>query len=67
MTKFGEPEPWSPEEVHVFLAKVRKEIEDPKLHGYFYKRRVWGQKPLNSGSATKKPAPQTETVAGSSP
>lgn len=61
MTKFGEPEPWSPEEVHVFLAKMRKEMEDPKLHGYFYKRRVWGQKPL--GPATKKPVPQTEAIS----
>lgn len=61
MTKFGEPEPWSPEEVHVFLAKMRKEMEDPKLHGYFYKRRVWGQKPWDS--ATKKPTAQTQTIS----
>ena len=61
MTKFGDPEPWSPEEVYVFLAKMRKEIEDPKVHGCCYKRRVWGQKPLDS--ATKKPAPQTETIS----
>ena len=41
LTKFGEPEPWSPEEVQVFLAKTRKEFADPKLHCYVYKRRVW--------------------------
>ena len=41
MTKFGEPEPWSPAEVQVFLAKVRKEMADPKIHPYIVKRRVW--------------------------
>lgn len=45
LTKFGEPEPWQPEEVQVFLAEVRKEIETPGMHAYYLKRRVWGQKP----------------------
>lgn len=47
-TKFGEPEPWSPAEVQVYLAKLRKEIETPGLHAYYLKRRVWGQKPLDA-------------------
>lgn len=48
MTRFGEPTPWTPEEVHVFLAKARQEVNDPKLHAYFLKKRVWAQKPFNS-------------------
>ena len=47
MTHFAYPTPWTPEEVHVYLAKARQEINDPKLHAYFLKRRVWAQKPFN--------------------
>lgn len=47
LTKFGEPEPWSPEEAQVFLAKVKNELNDPRLHFYVWKRRVWGMKPLS--------------------
>lgn len=48
MTRFGEPEPWTPEEVHVYLAKVRKEIENPDIHAYVFRRRVWAQKPFDN-------------------
>lgn len=34
LTHFGEPEPWTKEEVHVFLAEVRKELKDPYIHAY---------------------------------
>lgn len=34
LTHFGEPEPWSKEEVQVFLAKVRVELKDPHIHAY---------------------------------
>lgn len=36
LTKFGAPEPWTKEEVHVFLASVRKELLDPNIHAYQY-------------------------------
>ena len=48
LTKFGQPEPWTPEEVHVFLAKVRKEMGTPGLHTYQYLRRTWAQKPYET-------------------
>lgn len=38
--------PWSPEEVKVFLDKVRAEIEGGGFHAYLFKKRVWAQKPL---------------------
>ena len=41
---FGEPEPWGAEEVQVYLARLRKELADLKLHCYFYKR-VWVSTP----------------------
>jgi hypothetical protein len=34
LTHFGEPVPWSKEEVHVFLAKVRTELSSPHIHAY---------------------------------
>lgn len=36
---------WSMEEVHVYLAKVRKELRDKKHHTYFWTRTVYGRKP----------------------
>lgn len=36
LTKFGAPSPWTKEEVAVYLAKVRGELKDPKIHGYGY-------------------------------
>ncbi|KAJ5827961.1 uncharacterized protein N7525_006214 [Penicillium rubens] len=45
LTKFGEPEPWTKEEVQVYLARVRAELKDPHVHRYGYCRRVWARKP----------------------
>ena len=38
MTHFGEFV-WTPGEVHVFLAKARKEVNDPKLRAQFFKKK----------------------------
>lgn len=43
MTHFGEPEPWTPEAVQVYLAKVRNEIETGGFHAYTVMKRVWGE------------------------
>lgn len=34
LTHFGEPEPWTTEEVHLFLAAVRHEMKNARIHGY---------------------------------
>lgn len=34
LTHFGEPKPWTKEEVQVYLAKVRAELRDPHIHSY---------------------------------
>lgn len=34
LTHFGEPEPWTKEEVQVYLAKVRAELKNPHIHAY---------------------------------
>lgn len=36
LTKFGAPQPWSADEVRVYVAKVRRELQNPKLHIYHY-------------------------------
>ncbi|KAJ5097856.1 hypothetical protein N7532_004857 [Penicillium argentinense] len=45
LTKYGSPEPWTKEEVHVYVAKMRKELKDPSYHTYQRARRVWARKP----------------------
>jgi len=34
LTKFGEPAPWSMNEVIVYVAELRKEIMNPRIHCY---------------------------------
>lgn len=41
LTRWGQPTPWRPEEVQVWLAKVRNDINDPRIHSYDIWRRVW--------------------------
>ncbi|KAF7517698.1 hypothetical protein PCG10_001073 [Penicillium crustosum] len=36
LTHFGEPEPWTTDEVQVYLAKVRLELKNPDTHGWNY-------------------------------
>lgn len=37
---------WSREEVAVYAAHVRRQMRDPKSHGYYRQKVVWGRKPL---------------------
>ncbi|KAI8405781.1 hypothetical protein FOFC_13242 [Fusarium oxysporum] len=37
---------WSVEEVHTFLSSVRKDLNNPKIHGYWPICSVYGRKPL---------------------
>ncbi|KAJ5332859.1 uncharacterized protein N7506_006642 [Penicillium brevicompactum] len=46
LTKFGAPEPWSHDEVIVYIAKLRAELKNPRYHIYERARRVWGRKPF---------------------
>ncbi|KAJ5371970.1 hypothetical protein N7517_003976 [Penicillium concentricum] len=45
LTKYGAPTPWTPEEVQVYLSKVRAELRNPRTHAYELGRRVWARKP----------------------
>ncbi|KAJ5104432.1 hypothetical protein NUU61_001779 [Penicillium alfredii] len=46
LTKFGDPVPWSNEEVQVYVAKVRREIANPRFHIYERAKRIWARKPF---------------------
>ncbi|KAJ6003805.1 hypothetical protein N7540_012945 [Penicillium herquei] len=45
MTKFGDPEPWTETEVHVYNSQMRKELLNPRHHVYQRSKRVWARKP----------------------
>lgn len=47
LTKYGAPKPWSPEEVHVYVAQARNELK-AGYHIYQDVKRVWAQKPLDA-------------------
>lgn len=34
LTRFGEPKPWTKEEVQVYVAKIRAELKRPQYHTY---------------------------------
>jgi hypothetical protein len=34
LTKYGDPEPWTKDEVHVYCAKLRSELKNPSYHAY---------------------------------
>lgn len=36
LTKYGTPEPWSADEVRVYVASVRQELKTPRLHIWHY-------------------------------
>ncbi|CAK3830603.1 Hypothetical predicted protein [Lecanosticta acicola] len=46
LTKHGAPEPWSADEVRVYVAGVRNDLKKKGMHIYHLTRRVWAQKPL---------------------
>lgn len=48
LTKFAQPTPWSPDEVRVLVAKLKRELDNPKLHAYHLSSRIWGQKPFET-------------------
>lgn len=46
LTRFGSPEPWTPDEVQVFLMQMRQDLDNKNIHSYERGRRIWAQKPL---------------------
>ncbi|GAB1317063.1 Methyltransferase [Madurella fahalii] len=36
---------WKRDEIRVYLAHLRKELKDPKVHGYYRQKILWGRKP----------------------
>ncbi|KAJ5774771.1 hypothetical protein N7457_009667 [Penicillium paradoxum] len=46
LCKFGAPQPWTQDEVIVYVAKMRAEMKNPRYHIYERARRVWARKPF---------------------
>merc|ERR1711881_251454 len=40
---------WQREEVQVLIAQIKKEVRDPKIHGWRYMTVCYGQKPMTAG------------------
>lgn len=36
---------WSSEEVQLYMMQLRREIRSTKIHGWFWNKVVWAQKP----------------------
>lgn len=65
LTKFGSPKPWTKDEVHVYVAKLRAELKNPRFHIYQRARRVWARKPFpeeieKAAEASKEPVVKSE-------
>ncbi|KAI1829392.1 hypothetical protein DTO027I6_9607 [Penicillium roqueforti] len=61
LTKFGHPQPWDKDEVHVYVAKLRKELKDSRFHIWHQGRRVWARKPMPSET------PDNPTIGSTGP
>ncbi|KAJ5414522.1 hypothetical protein N7509_001149 [Penicillium cosmopolitanum] len=59
-TKFGDPVPWSKEEVQVYTAKLRNELKNPRFHIYHEAKRVWARKPFPEEEAAAAAAVKKE-------
>lgn len=49
LTKYGDPTPWSKDEVLVYVAQMRKALKNPRIHAYQRAKRIWAKKPLSDG------------------
>ena len=59
-TKYGVPTPWTKEEVHVYVAQIRKELTNARHHSYQRARRVWARKPFPDEKAKGSPEVKVE-------
>ena len=53
-TKYGEPEPWSAEQVQVYVKELKEEL-DKGYHIYQRGKRIWAQKPYDAPKAKQEP------------
>ncbi|RSL70782.1 hypothetical protein CEP54_001646 [Fusarium duplospermum] len=47
---------WTPEEIQLYLSRLRGELRNPKIHPYAFLKTVWAQKPLDAEPYTTEPA-----------
>lgn len=56
LTKYGDPVPWSRDEVLVYVAQMRKELKNPRIHAYQRAKRIWARKPFPNEQSSKPDA-----------
>lgn len=54
LTKYGDPQPWTREEVLVYVAQMRKALTNPRFHAYQRAKRIWARKPFPEESVVKQ-------------
>lgn len=47
-TTDGDPDEMAPEEVQLYLAKIRRDLEQKRWHPYVLNKRAWAQKPFDA-------------------
>ncbi|KAJ5605182.1 hypothetical protein N7510_010336 [Penicillium lagena] len=67
LTKHGSPQPWTKEEVQVLMAKIRTEIQNPRIHVFQRAKRVWARKPTTEELAAKSKSQSTEQQGSAVP
>ena len=61
LTNYGLPEPWTPEQVRMFVSKALEAVNNEESHIYHRAKRVWAQKPFGPRRSVS-PAPADETA-----
>ena len=63
MTRFGQPKPWSEEEVKEYVEKAKKELNQ-NWHIYQHIKKVWCQKPFDAETKVEQaPAVENDQAA----
>ena len=56
LTKYGDPVPWSKDEVLVYVAQMCKELKSPQIHAYQHAKRIWAREPFPNEQSSKPDA-----------
>lgn len=63
LTNYGLPEPWTLEQVRMFVSKALEAVNNDESHIYHRAKRVWAQKPFGSKRPVSLAPTETATEA----
>ena len=65
LTNYGLPQPWTADQVRLFVARVQIAMNNEEAHSFHRARRIWAQKPFGPEAAsTRELETGTETETG---